>query len=35
MTRIGLITPSSNTVLEPETYRLLRDDTQEVAEVFA
>lgn len=25
MTRIGLITPSSNTVLEPETYRLLRD----------
>lgn len=25
MTRIGLITPSSNTVLEPETYGLLRD----------
>lgn len=25
MTRIGLITPSSNTVLEPETYHLLRD----------
>ncbi|WP_209021359.1 maleate cis-trans isomerase family protein [Paracoccus ravus] len=25
MIRIGLITPSSNTVLEPETYRLLRD----------
>jgi len=25
MTRIGLITPSSNTILEPETYRLLRD----------
>lgn len=24
-TRIGLITPSSNTVLEPETYRLLHD----------
>lgn len=23
--RIGMITPSSNTVLEPETYRLLRD----------
>lgn len=25
MTRIGLITPSSNTVLEPATYRLLQD----------
>ena len=31
MTRIGLITPSSNTVLEPEVYRLLHDVPQVTA----
>ena len=25
MARIGMLTPSSNTVLEPESYALLRD----------
>ena len=34
MTRIGLITPSSNTVLEPEIYRLL-SDVPEVTAHFA